>query len=382
VKKQAILNQKPQWRDSLDEFITAIAWAKDDNSLAIATAAGEVCLYQEGKPNQSGKSSKSNKSSGGKLTTIKPADEISIDCLQFSADGQWLAAAGQEGQLKIWDYQKLSQGELEPAFAIDLGSKWIDRLVWHPTAPEFAYSLGKYVQVWSATEQDIVATLDFDQSSVLALEWHPGGDWLSVGGYKGLKMWQRQDWYADPVTLELATATGMISWERSGKYVATDTMDLLVIIIGWLGHDFDADPWSLRGFPGKIRDFVWSYPEDANSKPFLASCSGADIVVWHKVDGETREEETWDGALLQGHPGQVNLLTMPPGKNLLTSAGEGGEILLWHDAKTWVQALNSSKVEITCIEWQSQGKKLAAGNADGEVFIWSEYTKSAGFGGG
>ncbi|WP_225882662.1 WD40 repeat domain-containing protein [Thalassoporum mexicanum] len=374
MKKQAILNHKPQWRGSFEEYITAIDWSQDGKSLAIANAAGEISLYQAG--------SKSGKSSGGKLNTLKTADEASIDCLQFSADGQWLAAAGQGGQLQIWDAQKLSQGEFEPAVTLDLGGKWIDRLVWHPTIAEFAYSLGKYVQVWSAIEQDIVATLDFDQSTVLALDWHPSGDWLTVGGYKGLKMWQRQDWFNDPVTLELATATNLISWDRGGKYLATDTMDMLVILIGWLGDDFDADPWRLSGFPGKIRDFVWSYPQadSSDAKPFLVSCSGADIVVWHKIDGATREEETWSGTLLQGHSGQVNLLTMPAGQNLLTSAGAEGEIMLWDRAKTWLQTLNTSKSEITCVAWQSGGKKLAAGNENGEVFIWAEQTKSAGFG--
>lgn len=74
----------PQWQGTLSDYVTAVAWSPD-GQLAASSAAGEVVLWTE-----------------ATLTPLQVSTEQSIDCLAFSQDGQFLAAAGQDGRVKIW----------------------------------------------------------------------------------------------------------------------------------------------------------------------------------------------------------------------------------------------------------------------------------------
>jgi WD40 repeat protein len=361
AKKQQILTSKPQWRQTLGEYVTAIAWSPDGRLLAATTAAGEIVLYQESNP------------SAPRLTALRSPTDISIDCVGFSADGKWLAAAGQNGKIHLW---QVTNGEAQPVATLEQGNEWIDHLAWHPRRPEFAFSLGKYVQVWSAETQEIITTVNFDASSVLALNWHPSGDWLTVGGYQGIKMWQASDWYEDPIYFEMPTATGVMAWDAKGQYLAANTIDKTVVLIPWLGTDFDTQPWRMQGFPGKIRSFAWSAAQE-HVEPMLVTTSGEEAVVWRK---HNNPNIGWEGEVLRGHVGHVNLVQFQPHTNLLASAGEDGIISLWREASDWQQSLDASTSEITCLQWHPQDCKLAAGDAQGGIAIWHKFAKPAGFG--
>jgi WD40 repeat protein len=394
LKKQPVLNTKPLWQTTLGEYITAIAWSPDGKTLAAATAAGEVVLYDD------------LAKSTDKLRILQSETNSSVDCLSFSADGRWLVAAGQDGALQLWDANSLETMACDRSSADESGKlnsnqlnfskQWIEHLVWHPARAEFAISLGKYAQVWSAESRDIITTVNFEQSSVLALSWHPSGDWLTVGGYQGIKLWSAKDWYEDPINFELPTATGLMTWHPSGQYLASNTLDNLVVLFEWNGTQFDDSPWRMQGFPGKVRAFDWSEfgaePAKSTSKSseketamasrsslfssLLVSSSGSEVVVWRR---HPDPEIGWSGEVLQGHVGNVSFVSFKPKSAILASAGEDGRISLWRDATNWTQTLENSKAEITSLEWQPQGHRLAAGNADGEVFIWTESTQAKGF---
>jgi WD40 repeat protein len=359
-KTTLILSPKPQSQITLSEYITAIAWSPNSKYLAAATASGEVVLFDEA-------------IAGNHLATkkieLQGLTEIAVDCLGFSADSQWLAAGDQDGKVRVWKLDK----QQAIATTLDLGKTWIEHLVWHPTRPEFAFSFGKYVQIWSAETLDIVTTLHFEKSTVLAIAWHPSGEYLSVGGDGGLKTWYAKDWYADPILFEMPTATAKIVWDHHGNYLVASTLDNLVVVMQWLGADFDASPWRMQGFPGKIRSFDWS---DSKISPLLTSSSGSDIVVWTQYPDLN---VGWEGDVIKGHNSIVGSVCFKPKSQVLASADANGRITIWKDAKDWVQALDTPMGEITALQWQPQGRKLAAANADGELMLWTESSQGKGF---
>lgn len=384
----AILQPKPLWQKNCSEYITSLNWSEDGTCLAWGTAAGEVWLWQE----KAG------------IELLQPATDQPCDVVAFAADSQWLAASGQDGKVRLWQRHNQSQPQFALVHTIDVGQTWVDRLAWHPTDPELAFALGKYVQVWRADRQELITTLAFEQSTVMAVTWHPAGDWLTVGGYQGIKVWQRSDWYEDPVVFELPTAAGLLAWDQAGKYLVLGTLDQLVVVMQWLGDDFEPSPWRMQGFPGKIRSFAWS-PTDGSLESadtsLLVSCSGADIVVWRKHEDA---DIGWEGQVLRAHLGTVtaaafqpqpqyfssnksavtkskNLKTKSPKavKQILASAGKDGRINLWNNAQTWQQSVDSDIAEITALTWQPQGKRLAAGNSLGTVTVWAELTQGKGF---
>ncbi len=360
-KTNLILNPNPQSQITLSEYVTAIAWSANSKYLAAATASGELALFDD---------AKTGNDLAQKQTELQAPTEISVDCLGFSADSCWLASGGQDGKVRVW---KLDGEQFAIATTLDLGKTWIEHLAWHPRRAEFAFSFGKYVQIWSAETLDIVTTLYFEQSTVLAIAWHPNGDSLSVSGDGGIKVWSAKDWYEDPIVFEAPTAIAKLVWDHAGEYLVANTLDNLVVVMQWLGSDFDASPWRMQGFPGKIRSFDWSA---SKTSPLLCSSSGSDVVVWEK---HADLNVGWEGEVIKGHNSIVGFVAFKPKTETLVSADENGRITIWKNAKDWIQALDTPMGAITALQWQPQGKKLAAANADGELMLWTESSQGKGF---
>jgi WD40 repeat protein len=207
MKTKAQVEFQQTWRGGLSDYVTAIAWSPDGRYLAACSAAGEVVLFTV---------------PSFQPISLQRETGRSVDCLGFSHDGQFLAIAGQDGQVKIWS---LHSGSPELTTTLKNKSVWVDRLCWSPTTYELAFSLGKYVQVWDADTQEVVTTLDFEASSVLALDWRRDGKYLALAGYQGARVWNTKDWDTETEALDIPSATVAIAWSPDNQFVAEGNLD-------------------------------------------------------------------------------------------------------------------------------------------------------------
>lgn len=362
VKGQEIL--KLQWQQTLADYVTAIAWFPEKatlpvNSLVASSAAGEVVCYL-------------STNSGIQSLPLQSATDESIDCLAISADGQFVAAGGQSGEVKIWRMSANAEPEL--IATLENAPAWVDRMAWNPHFPQLAFSLGRYVQVWDAIAGDVVATLNFENSTVLDITWHPDGDRLTVAGYQGIKVWSAQDWDEDPYLVTIPSASNMIAWSPDGKYIASGNIDRTIAVIEWenLGH-----PWVMRGFPNKIRQLVWSDSALKRGAPLLASSSSQSIVVWEK---HPDDEIGWEGKVLGEHDDFVEAMQFQPETSLLATAGKDGWVVLWQKSNRIAQMLEGAPDGFSALAWQPKGQQLAAGGQGGELVVWSKVSRGQGFG--
>lgn len=344
-----------QWTGQLSEYITALSWSIQGH-LAACSAAGEVLF---GRP--------STQSPPLILTpTLTP--EQSIDCLQFSADGQFLAAGGQDGQIRIWQMGQ----QLNLMATVEGGGEWIDHLCWHPYHQHLAFGLGRYVQIWDALSREIIVTLPFTSSSVLDLAWHPQGQKLAIAGNGGLKIWDAQDWDGDPLFLEMPAACPAIAWSPNGEYLAASCLDQTL----WVWPVDNGEPWRMTGFGGKVRHLAWSKVK-AGIAPLLAVSSSDEIIVWKKA---LEDRDGWLSWVLSLHNSQICDLQFHPSSLLLASVAEDGMLLLWQKAKQLVQRLIGVRSGFSRVAWQRGGEQLAAGGQDGEVLVWTKSSRGKGFG--
>ena len=340
---------------TLNDYITAIAWSSTC-SLAIASAAGEILLV--------------NPETQAEII-LQEASGQSIDCLAFSADGHYLAAGGQSGQLLIWPL--LARAGFKPApTTISHPRTWIDRLTWNPTGNELAFSLGRYAQIWDAEAAEIITTQQFENSSVLDLAWHPQGQHLAVSGHQGIKIWHRNDWDADPEVREIAAASIAIALSPDGQYLASGNLDRTLLV--W---PFERDyPWQMRGFPGKVRQLAWS-DITVDQAPLLASASDTAVVIWRK---KSDASDGWDAQVLDLHEQRVNAIAFQPGSTLLASAAEDGWVCLWKKAQQATQILEGAPQSFSTLAWSPNGQWLAAGGQQGEWLVWKQQSRGRGFG--
>jgi WD40 repeat protein len=342
------------WRGTLGEQVQAIAWSPQGKTLAASSASGEVMLWQ---------------SSGDQLT-LQAGNGQSVDCIAFSQSGQFLAVGGQDGRVKIWrasrEYELIAIRENAPT--------WVDKLAWSPTSNHLAFSLGRYVQVWDADIGDIAATLNFDTSSVLGLDWRPDGQYLAICGYQGTKIWHSQDWNDDPYVLDVPSASLVLAWSPDGEYLASGNMDRTVTVLEWNTPYY---PWLMGGYPGKIRQLAWSEAKTKLGAPLLASSSVEGIVVWSKASDDNLG---WERQVLNRHTEMVQAIAFEPNSFLLASAANDGLVCLWHQAKRLAQTLDGAPNGFSCLAWHPQGQQLAAGGQNGELLIWSKMKRGQGFG--
>lgn len=362
VKGQEIL--RLQWQQTLADYVTAIVWfplnsLMPENSLIASSAAGEVIRYF-------------STDSGIDCLPLQTATDASIDCLAISTDGQFVAAGGQSGEVKIW--RLVADSESELVASLDNAPAWVDRMAWNPLNNQLAFSLGRYVQVWDAIAGEVVATLNFENSTVLDITWHPDGDRLTVAGYQGIKVWSAQDWDEDPYLVPMPSASNIVAWSPDGKYIASGNIDRTIAVIEW---ENVGQPWVMRGFPNKIRQLVWSDTALKRGAPLLASASSQSIVVWEK---HLDENIGWEGKVLGQHDGFVDAMQFQPGDSLLATAGKDGWVVLWQKLNRIAQMIEGAPDGFSALSWQPKGQQLAAGGQSGELVVWSKVSRGQGFG--
>ena len=294
------------WQGQLQDYVTAMDWSPDGKWLAIASGAGEVTLLNIPKK---------------QTIVIERSGTESIDCLGFSYDGQFLAAGGQNGQVKVWWLSKdlttdlktdLKTSSVVPALVkvLEHSRAWVEHLAWSPVRNELAFSLGRSVQVWDMTRDEMVTTLPFESSSVLGLAWHPDGELLVLSGHLAVKIWSRSDWDDDPKVQEIAAAGVAISISPDGQFLASGNLDNTLMIWAW-----DSPyPWRMTGFPSKVRHLAWadaSVDGSRSSAPMMAAASGIGVVVWRKLP---TDDEGWISRVFDLHRGKVVALAFQTAK--------------------------------------------------------------------
>jgi WD40 repeat protein len=242
---------------------------------------------------------------------------------------------------------------------------WVDQLAWNSTINQLAFSLGRYIQVWDADRAETVATLNFEHSSPTCIDWRSDGQYLAVGGYKGVKIWRTGDWDDDPFILAMSTVSVTIAWSPDCKYLVSGNMDRTIAVLEWE----NPEPWIMRGFPGKIRLLAWSNAKNQGlDTPFFASSSLEGIVVWSKSPDPS---VGWSARVLANHLDTIRAIAFAPHSSLLASAGADGWLCLWHEAEFVSQILTDVSAGFSTVAWGLQGELLAAGGEQGELLIWS-----------
>jgi WD40 repeat protein len=339
-------------QETLLDYIVAIAWSPVGNTVAVAAGDGEVRLLKDFAP-----------------LALCPSTGKSIDALGFSRDGQWLAAGGQDGRVRVWQMD----GEIPIVVETIVCDFWIDRLVWSPVCNQLAFNQGKTVQIWDADAGESVIVLE-SSSAPQDIRWSPDGRHLAIAIQSNVHIWNAQNWNAPRYQWELMSPVSSIAWSADGVYLACAIHDHSVGILDWSKAQQVQDaptheselPMLLQGFPGKVRRLGWSdFPASAALSPVLAAATRELVTMWMPTSDDL------DHWVLDLHDGNVLDVAFQPKNGLLASLSEEGKIILWQAAVEAAQVLEGPQSGLSCLAWDPQGQHLAAGGPQGEFLIWS-----------
>ena len=337
-----------QWQGQLNEAITAITTTTD--GWAASSAAGEVVCWQ----NQ-------------QLAYYQTAQSSSIDCLQYSSNGEYLAAAGQAGHLKIWYEGELWQQISAPRV-------WIDHLAWHPVQPILAVAIGKQVQIWQVAEQRLLATLPFDRSVICDLCWQFDGSQIAVAGYGGVAVWNWDDWQQYEM-LVVDTSVHRVAWSDDGQFLATATIDRQLVIA--ISQELER-PWVIPDLPAKISQLQWF-----SGVSTLSIVCDQELVCWQYADDNwhphTIELSAPQTILFQRH--FVNGISAHPQLPLLATlvtiskdTTDQKNMILIQDTDLTILsniATESTTSRPAILQWSEFGRYLIVGDKSGHISCWS-----------
>ncbi|NET50756.1 MAG: WD40 repeat domain-containing protein [Merismopedia sp. SIO2A8] len=363
-----------QWSMQLEDYVTAIAWSPTDSVLAASSAAGDIVIGTSDQP----------------LARLQDSQGISVNQLDFSGDGQFLAASGQSGYFQLWDIRHSSPLDIDLDINLSQWSlkdcpenqpnhrlnHWIDCLTWHPTLPILAIALGPVIQLWNIAERSLITQLDFDRSSIFDLAWHPQGTHLAASGHGGVSVWTTSDaandWTNEPEFIAVPGASIAAQWSHDGRYLGSGNLDHTLTVVDW-GHP---PPWFMQGFPGKVRQLSWSGPLTPVGSPVIAAACWDCVTVWER---ESPEGGVWRNRVLKQHCQTVQAIAFQPNTFTLASASDDGDLILWRNAKSIHQILKGATQGWGAIAWAPNGHHLAAGGQTGELLLWSQSNRGKGF---
>jgi WD40 repeat protein len=308
------LEQQHEIRFTPWELVTAVAWSPDDGMLALS-AGNSIYLYR----------------TAGWEQVMRIEIGALTHGLAFSADGKWLAAGSRDGNLRLWEVNRLLEGkEITPA------------------------------RMFSA-----------HRKGVTSIRFSPDGKLLASGGHDAIaRFWDFADGKLVGMTIGGSFAIPSIDFSPDGKTLAVVNGPVIRLrevgterIIGTFRSD------------APLYDVAFS--PDGNL--IAASANDNLIRVWKTADAyRTAKPVYLEPLRLSGHSGIVGTfralvwrIVFSPDGRLLISAGGDGTIRLWDPIEgVLLDSYMAHRQGVASLAFGKDGSVLASGGLDGSVRIW------------
>lgn len=329
--------------------------------------------------------------SSGRVIGALDGKQGMISALGFSPRGRWLASAGVDASIKIWDFEDRS-------VAADLAAGSAARnLVFFPGGETLAAGcLDGTVKLWRLPDGRETRSWPAHSGSIGALCLSPQGEYLATSGKdQTIKIWDLGSGEsAAPKTLEGVSASvlcfspdnrllaaggeagGITIWETdSGRAAArlnNHTSNILSL-------DYSPDGRYLASGSAGRKILIW----DVAKKSAIASYGG----TWARFHPSDRRLATHDihshdfkiwelpedsyAETLMGHGDAVLSIAVSPEGRSFATGGSGKTIrirdLATHEVR---RTLWGHEAPVTAIRFSPDGSLLASGDAEASVIIW------------
>ena len=256
-----------------------------------------------------------------------------IYALAWSPDGRWLAAAGSDQHIVIWD---VNQGVAVKKMKCNQFP--VRTLSWSSDNSLFACGQGHWkstasahIQVWRVRDGEIAWTANKELPGAYAVRFSPDCKWLVSGHGTGTTiLWQAQ----------------------TGKPVIRSSIneDIRNLING---IDFSPD----------------------STEVVCATCYENALYIYG-IEGSVKQEKFFSAQASWidfEHP-----IRFSPDKRWLARGSQSGCIHLWHsDDLSHSQEISGHRAPVYAIDWHPNGRLLASGSRFGFIQFWDVISQKA-----
>jgi WD40 repeat protein len=289
----------------------------------------------------------------GSLRATLAGHAGSVQSLVAGPDGSWLASAGYDQAVRLWNADGSLRGML---------SGHTDRINAIAVSPDGSWlaSAGQdhTVRLWNPADGSHGTTLSGHTGSVSALAVSPDGSWLaSASDDRTVRIWNPADGSLRATLSGHTSSVWTLAVSPDGSWLAS------------AGHDHTVRLWdpihgshraTLSGHTRKVRALAVS-PDGS----WLASASDDQTVrLWNPADGSLRNT-------LSGHNRHVLTLAVSPDGSWLASAGDDNTVRLWQPDGRLRAILSGHTNWPQTLAVSPDGSWLASAGRDQTVRLWN-----------